>query len=622
MYLPTLLFANLPLLLLTASSAFRLSVAAFSPINASGGSSPGRWRRSYDWEARAAAVLSASASSCDDLDVRADGDRRPRISAAVVGAGPSGLLLAHRLLSSESFVASVSVFERRADPRLAGEGEGALAGRAYALGLNGRSRYAIRTVDDELWEAVEARGFESDKFQLYPFPKLRLKLRDGIAKVPQRYRMEGEPPAGPTVLIYQSDLCSALLDELMRRYGSDGGRLSLNFDCRVDPQRVELTSGCLLEGGGEPEPEDGVNDERPAGLLRGPFDIIAGCDGVSSSVRAAIERSAPPGTFRSETAALPGAFKVARIPSMPPGLDPDSVALLVPSGAEKKRSRKRKGGGGGDNQPEGRDGTDESRGPTSASYATTAFVEPVRDGGACILFAGDQGVGGEDDRGGEDPLMSAQRPRDEDVPGELVRDVLGRFPLFGGMPDEDIEDMIRQLLTQRPGIASSVRCNAYHYGPAVLVGDAAHATGGVSGQGVNSAFIDSAVLADCLEESLSALPSSGEEDHGREEAVRSALLRYSQRQVPEGKALYDLSFGPGGELPVLLKLQSLIGTFLDTLFGGRFGIGQPLLQVQLSSTLRSFADIRRQKSRKFDDRFPDQEEFDETIAGIYQDKSI
>ena len=41
----------------------------------------------------------------------------------------------------------------------------------------------------------------------------------------------------------------------------------------------------------------------------------------------------------------------------------------------------------------------------------------------------------------------------------------------------------------------------YHLGRAVLLGDAAHSTGGASGQGCNSALQDAISLADALERS-------------------------------------------------------------------------------------------------------------------------
>ena len=71
------------------------------------------------------------------------------LRSLIVGGGPSGLLLAHRLLDAGG---SVSLLEGRPDPRAPGY----LEGRAYALGLGLRGRTAIRTVDEDLWQAVAA----------------------------------------------------------------------------------------------------------------------------------------------------------------------------------------------------------------------------------------------------------------------------------------------------------------------------------------------------------------------------------------------------------------------------------------------------------------------------------
>ena len=51
---------------------------------------------------------------------------------------------------------------------------------------------------------------------------------------------------------------------------------------------------------------------------------------------------------------------------------------------------------------------------------------------------------------------------------------------------------------RRASRAATIRCNAYTYGRVALLGDAAHSTGGASGQGCNSALQDAAALADAL----------------------------------------------------------------------------------------------------------------------------
>jgi 2-polyprenyl-6-methoxyphenol hydroxylase-like FAD-dependent oxidoreductase len=79
------------------------------------------------------------------------------------------------------------------------------------------------------------------------------------------------------------------------------------------------------------------------------------------------------------------------------------------------------------------------------------------------------------------------------------------------------ETIAEQLMAQpAPASASSVVCNTYHYGgKAALVGDAAHATGGASGQGVKSALMNSVALSECVAENRDQLDQ--------------ALLSYSKR---------------------------------------------------------------------------------------------
>ena len=85
----------------------------------------------------------------------------PKLNVAIVGVGPSGLLLAHLLLQRQKNV-NVHLFERRSDPRLEKTEQ-----RAYALGLGIRGRTAIREVDEDLWKAVKKCGYESERFQLH-----------------------------------------------------------------------------------------------------------------------------------------------------------------------------------------------------------------------------------------------------------------------------------------------------------------------------------------------------------------------------------------------------------------------------------------------------------------------
>ena len=494
------------------------------------------------------------------------------IRTAIAGAGPSGLLLAHFLLSENlrqsAIQYKVTLLESRSDPRLLSTN--ALDERAYALGLGVRGRTAIQSVlGVSLWDQVKKRGFQSDKFQMYFNPTTKITLRDD--KSLNKLKEEGEKVQEPSLLIYQTDLCSALLDELENRSraGVEGG-LNIRFNAKI--LTVDLHNQSVT-----------IQDDSESPTMLGPFDLICGCDGINSKVRDAMVQASQ-GIMRVDKKGLPGIYKVARMGHMPPTLEPSAVALIMPSST-----------------------------PQMAKPGTTLFVEPVINGGACVLFAG---------RDGTDPLLGLKR-QDVDVKEivTLTEDIMQRFPLLNTTSTKvDIPSVVTQLLSQNPSSASSIWCNTYSFlDRAVLCGDAAHCTGGVSGQGVNSALLDSMVLAQCLHQHVSTFP----EDGTKKSAIRQALMDYSMRQVPEGHALYEMSVGalPATETvpsdtskldEIILSLKRIfrvVNTGLDTIFGGRFGIGQQPIQTRFTTSMESFSSIRRNRELYFDKPFTSDEDY-------------
>ena len=414
------------------------------------------------------------------------------LRAAVVGGGASGLLLAHRLLDAG---AVVRIFEGRADPR----SSDALGGRAYALGLGLRGRTAIRSVDEELWKSVKCAGFASDWFTLHlPFGAIDLRTPD--------------PAREPSVLIYQTALCGALLDELEKRHSD---RLRINFEQKVED--VDPLTGVVTAGATE------------------TFDLVAGCDGVNSATRAAIAQRCP--GLVVERAELPGSLKVVRLDSMPPPLAPDAVHL-VPG----------KGG-------------------------LAAFLEPT-PGGCCALLSWRPGEA--------DPGAIT----DADEARLLLAD---SFPLIGAAFNNTAVGA--QFVQQPLSKAATIRCNAYTSDRVALLGDAAHSTGGASGQGCNSVLQDAAALADAL------IEASGD--------VAGALETYAAARMPEGHALLDLSVGPTGALRrARFGLSAVVSSLLY-----KFGIGEPPLQTIFTTTLEPFAEIRRRCDGTFG-AFPTASDFD------------
>lgn len=264
-----------------------------------------------------------------------------------------------------------------------------------------------------------------------------------------------------------------------------------------------------------------------------PYDGLIGADGVNSCVRAALEAQSR--GFVSETAELPGQFKVFVQP-WPAGLDPEAVHAM---------------------------------GGAKAGYGL--FSIPRSQSEVCTLLSWS---------GGAEPGFLAA----ED--GAAIAARIGEdFPAYGAPSASACE----QLRAQRPSLARTVRCNRYHdeRGAALLLGDAAHSTGGTLGQGANSALGD--VVA--LDRLLEAVDTPAESS-----VVAAVGPDFSRVQVAEGLALWQLlQLPPRGPLAAPYLATQLARGALTRLTS-RLPDGlrvDPPVQTLLSETTTPFSEIVR-----------------------------
>ena len=211
------------------------------------------------------------------------------LTVAIVGGGPSGLLLAHKLVSNG---AHISLFESRSRP------QEQVYPKISSLCLM-RGRTVIQSVDQDddnqessLWKAVQKVGFASERFHLHVGP-FRLRLRDGqkTKSTTTTTATNNETAAEPSMLLYQSDLCRVLLEELEHRWKDEQQqppRVSIQYDTKVT--RVDLRQGRILT---TRTTTSSSNHETPDSSSSSSYDLIVGCNGVNSIVRQTIQETWP-----------------------------------------------------------------------------------------------------------------------------------------------------------------------------------------------------------------------------------------------------------------------------------------------------------------------------------------
>jgi len=456
----------------------------------------------------------------------------PKIKVVIAGAGPGGLMTAYALLSrSQKY--DVEIYESNSDPRLTPSGP-----RSYSLGLNIRGQYAINYFENKqrmtgLWKAITSCGVASDSFFLH-IGKIKFQIRKPV-KLPEASLTEANkddaigPP--PTLLIQRNDLCSAMLNELERSFDQTN-RLKIHFENKI--QAVDIQSQVAILS----------NSQQVS------FDLLIGSDGVQSAVRRAMMNHTRRGdsdvdAFYSEEVLLPGIFKVMVQPT-PANLENDAVHAM-----ETSRSK--------------------------ANFSL--FLIPAINNRTCVLVSSKLPTS---THMNEISMKELALPLSEDATiDEIKSEIADIFPAFGTPTD----DAVNQLLQQRPSEIRTVRCNRYHFsnpsrGGVLLLGDAAHSTGGSLGQGANSALLDVVALDQCL-------------DRYNDTDLPAALSLFSKQQVPEGLALWQLlQLPPAGVPGAFYQLSQLLWGFLSSFRFLKRMLPQPT-QNLLSQSLTPFTAIVR-----------------------------
>lgn len=279
-------------------------------------------------------------------------------------------------------------------------------------------------------------------------------------------RQNALPGTEASLMINRDKLCCALLEGLVSRHASSG-RLSLSFDVKcvdVDMKMQEVELNSIDKS-----------------TYKCAYDLLVGADGVNSRVRDALENLSG---LSVKKKFLSNNWKVVH-QKFPGSMDPLAVhAIQVP------RVKNVKG-----------------------SEAFGLFFIPAPDNSACILINWNEN---------NPPLDLLNLQSGKEV-AELINSRVEAVE--GGILAEACDNFI----AARPSSALTIRCDRYHdtMTKIVLIGDAAHSSGGASGQGANSSLQDAVVLGQLLAD-------SGDD-------LGPALEEFSRIQVKEGHALLDLS---------------------------------------------------------------------------------
>ncbi|MBH8552816.1 FAD-dependent monooxygenase [Nostocaceae cyanobacterium CENA357] len=206
---------------------------------------------------------------------------------AIVGAGPSGVLLAHYLLRrSDEY--QIEIYERRSDPRTISFSKS----RTFPISLSERGMNALRQISG-LEEAVKAISLEMTGAIFHQ--------KNGKARLTPRKQ--------PLFTLNRTSLVIVLLEKLNEKYNNS--RLNIHFNCQ-----------CIQVDFAEKK----ANFQKNETNFAVDYDFLIGADGSRSVIR---ENFLDTELFECEQKYIPSDYKSIFIPrpdaTVETNLKPDKI---------------------------------------------------------------------------------------------------------------------------------------------------------------------------------------------------------------------------------------------------------------------------------------------------------
>ncbi|HLO89161.1 MAG TPA: NAD(P)/FAD-dependent oxidoreductase [Nostocaceae cyanobacterium] len=172
----------------------------------------------------------------------------------IIGAGPSGVLLAHYLLRRGDQY-QVDIYEGRSDPRIVSFSQS----RTFPISLGDRGIKVLQQIP-QLGEAIKPVSTEIKGTIVH--------RKNGKTQATQRQK--------PLIALDRSNLAKVLLDKLVENY--DQSRLNINFNCRCVKVDFAAKQAKLHK----------INVDNPTEIeteFTIDYDLLIGADGAKSVVR-------------------------------------------------------------------------------------------------------------------------------------------------------------------------------------------------------------------------------------------------------------------------------------------------------------------------------------------------